>query len=109
MGSAIRYRIVRCTEETQAYPDFFPLVSFLLALLVLGYRHFGRVFSCFPTQPIHIPSRIDRGELSSAIVWPRGSIAAAENGGQTVARHEHQRQRRDPANNTGVAVRAMET
>lgn len=86
MGSAIRYRIVRCTEETQAYPDFFPFISFLLALLVLEHRHFGRVFSYFPTQPLHNPSRIDRGELSGAIVWPRGSIAAADNGGQALAR-----------------------
>lgn len=68
MGSAIRYRIVRCTEETQAYPDFAPFISFLLALLVLGHRHFGRVFSYFPTQPLHIPSRLFLALLKSGPV-----------------------------------------
>lgn len=59
-GSAIRQRIIRCTEEGRAYPDIFPFFPFLLNLLVLGHID---ILACVPTQPLHVSSRIDRGEL----------------------------------------------
>ena len=69
--SAICQRTARDILQSQVHPHFSFLFSFLPYLADSDMQRFSlqfAVFRGFPTHPLHIPSRIDRGELPGVAV-----------------------------------------
>lgn len=86
-GLAIGQCIVRCIVHGRfrLIRTFFHFLS-PHPVRTRAHRHFGRLSSSFSTHSLHIPSRIDVGELLGAVVWPRGWKTAADRGMQALAR-----------------------
>ena len=73
-GGESRYVV----SQGQAHPHFFPFLFFLHPVGIRFWQRFSlrSRFSCFPTHPLHVPSRIDRGELPGVAVFrPRLRLA----------------------------------
>ena len=72
MTSAICQCTARDILQAQAHPHFPFLFSFLPHPADSGMQRFSlqlAVFRVFATHPLHIPSRIDREELSGVAMW----------------------------------------
>ena len=110
-GCDIGDRSAHCTGyfRGQAHPHFFSCFSFAPHPADSSMQRFSlqfAVFLVFPTHPLHIPSRIDRGELPGVAVWAPAPPSSTE----MLAGRRHRVVRAPaPPSSTGIPANHIES